>query len=108
MCDENSESIREAIRWIRYCEEYCADPTYPKHLKDGHFLLSDECLFSSVCREINKVLIANLPDPVFSADSGAMVYAAETYTEDEIKSTMRPLREEVDKCLIALERKDAH
>ena len=93
MCDENSESIREAIRWIRYCEEYCADPTYPKHLKDEHFLLSDECLFSSVCREINKVLIANVPDG----------YVAGTYIEDELRDIMRPLREGVDKYLARMD-----
>ena len=89
MCDENSKSIRESIRWIRYCESNCADPTYPKHLKDEHFLLSEECLFSSVCREINKVLIANVPDG----------YVAGTYIEDEIREIMRPLREGVDKYL---------
>jgi len=98
LCDENSESIREAIRWIRYCEKYCADPTFPKRLKDEHFLLSDGCCFSSVNREINKVLIANLPEPVYY-DDGSVGYAAGTYTEEEIKGIMRPLREEVDEYL---------
>ena len=104
MCDENSKSTREAIRWIRYCESNCAEPGYPKHLKDEHFLLSEQCLFSSVCREINELLIANLPEPVFS-DSGAIVYAAGTYIEDEIKSIMRPLRAEVEKCLTQIDRR---
>ena len=106
MCDENSESIREAIRWIRYCESYGDDPTFPKRLKDEHFLLSEDCCFSLACHEINKVLIDNRPEPVFY-DNGAIGYAAGTYTEDEIKDIMRPLREEVDKCLQALERKYA-
>ena len=105
MCDENSESIREAIRWIRRCETHCTDPRYPKCRDDDHFLLSDECLFSSVCREINSVLIANLPEPV--PRDGAIWYASGTYTEDEMKTIMRPLREEVDKCLTKLERKHA-
>ena len=74
------------------------DPTFPKRLKDGHFLLSDECCFSSVNREINKVLIANLPEPV-CYDDGSVGYAAGTYTEEEIKGITRPLREEVDKHL---------
>ena len=95
MCDEISESIREAIRWIRYSEKYCAGPTFPKHLKDEHFLLSDACFFSAVCREINKVLVANCPDG----------YVAGRHTEDEIRDIMRPLRKEVDKYLTERERK---
>jgi len=102
MCGENSESIRESIRWIRLCEEYCADPTWPKRLKDKHFLLSDECLFSSVCREINKVLIANRPEWVVH-ESGARSRKAGTYTKDEIKGIMQPLRTEVDKHLARMD-----
>ncbi|MCY3781924.1 MAG: hypothetical protein OXG78_16540, partial [Chloroflexi bacterium] len=102
MCDENSKSIREAIRWIRYCERFCADPTFPKRLEGDHFLLSDECLFSSVCREINSALIANLPEPVFY-DDGSVGYAAGTYTEEEIRDIMRPLRAEVDKYLARMD-----
>ena len=98
MCDENSKSIREAIRWIRHCETHCAEPGYSKHLEDGHFLLSDECYFSSVSREINQVLIDDRPEPVFY-ENGAIGYAAGTYTEGEIRDIMRPLREGVDKYL---------
>ena len=107
MCDENSESIREAIRWLRYCETHCAEPGYSKHLEDGHFLLSEECYFSSVSREINQVLIDDRPEPVFY-ENGAIGYAAGTYIEDKIKGIMRPLRAEVDKRLTELERKDVH
>ena len=102
-CDGNRESTNGAVRWIRYCEKVYDDPTWPKLLEDDHFLLSDECCFSSICREINSVLIANLPEPV--RREGAIWYASGTYTEDEMKAIMRPLREEVDKYLTELERK---
>ena len=56
MCDENSESIREAIRWLRYCETLIAPNLgIPKRtLKMVIFCCRRSAIFSSVSREINQ------------------------------------------------------